>query len=154
MHWCTAGGGVPVKVVLSFLDSDTRSIFRSESFSVPAGQRLWIEEVSLFIWLGETTDPPPVKAFAHLTTGEIELGENRRFDVLEPLGTIDWLDKSSPPNVGTTLGMLRTTMSTFSDQFVRTTFEMNERIRLGQAAGDTPLTHATIIGCLVELPPV
>lgn len=153
MHWCTAEGGVPLRVVLSFPDSDTRSIFRSESYSVPAGQRLWIEEVSLFVPLGETTDPPPVKAFAHLTTGQIELDENRRFNVHEPLGTIDWLDKSSPPFEGTTLGMLRTTMSTFSDQFVSATLEMNERIELGQAAGDTPLTHATIIGCLVELPP-
>lgn len=152
VHGCTTGGGDPLKVVLSFAEFDTpRTTFHSELRRVPVGKRLWIEEVSLFVQLQETTDPPPVKAFAYLTTGQIELDEGRRFNVREPLGTIAWLDKSAPPTVGTTLGMLRTTMSTFSDQFVQATLTMNETIALGRSGGDTPLTHVTIVGYLVEL---
>jgi len=120
---------------------------------VPDGKRLWIEEVSLFVQLRETTDPPPVKAFAYLTTRQIELDEDRRFSPKEPLGSIDWLDKSPRPFVGTTLGMLRTTMSTFTDRFVRATFTMNEQVELAKDAADTPLTHVTIVGCLLELAP-
>jgi hypothetical protein len=155
--------------VLVFPEFGPRSIFRSEVFRVPAGKRLWIEEVSLFVQLRETTDRPPVKAFAHLTTGQIELDESRRVNVHEPLGTIEWLDKSPPPFVGSTLGMLRTTMSTFVDPsspviasgqqvyrwwpFVMATLEMNEGLALASDASDTPLTHVTIVGCFVELPP-
>lgn len=63
--------------MLVFPEFGPLSTFRSESFRVPDGKRLWIEEVSLFVQLRETTDPPPVKAFAYLTTRQIELDENR-----------------------------------------------------------------------------
>lgn len=44
-------------------------------------------------------------------------------------------------------------MSTFTDRFVRATFTMNEQVELAKDAADTPLTHVTIVGCLLELAP-
>jgi hypothetical protein len=168
LYGCEALSGEPFKVVLLFPNTDSRNLFISETFRLPATKRrLWIEEVSLIVKLRETTDVPPAKAFAYLETGQVEVDETNRFNLSEPLGIVQWLDKSPPPNAGTSTGMLRTTLSTFIDQsspvtasgepgigwfpFVKAILDMNENIELA-FAGEMPLSHVTIVGCLVELP--
>lgn len=149
---CAPGQGELVKVVLTFDEPDPSSRFFSTFQAVPEGQRLCVDHVSLFVQLRETTDPPPVKAIAWLETAQVELNDQQRFSQKEPLGAIDWLDKSPPPFVGTTQGILRTEMSTFTDSFVRVTFTMNEQIALAFDAAGTPLSHVVIDGRLVEQP--
>lgn len=140
------------KIVLPFPDLGPRVSFRSEGFGVPDGKRLHITEVSLFVTLGDTHHSPPDKAMAHLATGNHEDEQGRRMPVREPLGTLEWLDRSGPPWVGSTVGFHRSSPATFVDGGFYVVFGTKEELELGTAAGGTRLSHAIVLGRLVDRP--
>ncbi len=139
------------KIILPFPDFGPSTRFISQGYGVPEGKRLHIAEVSLFVDLRDTHHSPPEKAIAFLLTGDFETGAGR-MPVREPLGALEWLDRSGPPWVGTTTGFLRSTVATFIDDGLRVVFVMKDHIELGSAAGGTPLSHAVVLGRLVDRP--
>ena len=139
------------KIILPFPDFGPSTRFISQGYGVPDDKRLHIDAVSLYVDLRDTHHAPPEKAIAFLLTGDLETEEGR-MPVREPIGTLEWLDRSGPPWIGTTTGFLRSTLATFIDDGLRVVFVMKEHIELGSAAGGTPLSHAVVLGRLVERP--
>jgi hypothetical protein len=146
---CADGVGEQIKVLLYFPGKQSQTA-TTNSYKVPDGKRLCIDEVSLGLYAPHLVQPP-VSALAWLLTGQdvSEVGSNTYH--LEYLGQLAFIDQQPICEFCEILrvGALRTSIATFTDEWVVAEMRSTAPLRLGGGAGTS---RVVIIGRLVNRP--